>query len=77
MGQVVAHRTFIDANGELQHRREFRLREELREIVARRLEQRARELCGGERWESLQQEVLDRQIDPWGAADEMLKSVDA
>ena len=38
----------------------FRLREELREIVARRLEQRARELTTGERWDELQAQVLDR-----------------
>jgi LAO/AO transport system kinase len=74
---VLAHRTFISKNGVLTRRREFRMREELRDIVARRLEQRAKELCGGDRWESLQNDVLDRQIDPWGAADEMLKSVDA
>ena len=32
----------------------FRLREELREIVARRLERRAQQLCTGERWDELQ-----------------------
>ena len=51
--------------------------EELREIVARRLEQRAREICTGERWEQLHQAVVDRSIDPWSAADEMLRSVGA
>jgi GTPase len=74
---VLAHRQFISTNGVLARRREYRLREELRDIVARRLEQRAKEICGGDKWESLQNDVLDRQLDPWGAADEMLKSVDA
>ncbi len=74
---VVAHRAFIEANGELIRRREFRLREELREIVARRLEQRARELATGDRWNELQEAVFHRTIDPWAAADEMLKSVGA
>ncbi len=73
---VLAHRDFITANGVLAARREFRLREELRDIVARRLEQRARELCGGERWDALQDDVLHRRLDPWGAADEMLRAVD-
>lgn len=74
---VVAHRAFIEGNGELVRRREFRLREELREIVARRLEQRARDLTTGERWTQLQADVLHRTIDPWAAADEMLRTVGA
>ncbi len=72
---VLDHRGFIEANGELARRREFRLREELREIVARRLEQRARELTTGERWEGLQNQVIDRALDPWSAADEMLDGI--
>ncbi len=74
---VLAHRDAITANGVLATRREFRLREEMRDIVARRLEQRAKEICGGDRWDELQDEVLHRQRDPWSAADEMLKSVNA
>lgn len=74
---VLEHRASIEASGELQKRRDFRLREELREIVARRLEQRAREICTGDQWETLQDGVLGRSIDPWSAADEMLKGVGA
>jgi LAO/AO transport system kinase len=74
---VVAHRAFAEETGELLRRRTFRLREELREIVAQRLGQRAREICTGDRWESLTDSVVDRQIDPWAAADEMLAPVDA
>ena len=74
---IVEHRSIIESSGELQKRRDFRLREELREIVARRLELRAREICTGDQWESLQDGVLDRSIDPWSAADEMLKGVGA
>jgi len=74
---VLEHRSRIEASGELTRRRAFRLREELREIVARRLEQKAREITTGDRWESLQDQVLERALDPWGAADEMLKGVDA
>jgi len=72
---VLEHRTTITNNGVLAERREFRMKEELRAIVARRLEQRAREICGGERWDELQGEVLHRRIDPWAAADEMLNGV--
>ena len=74
---IAQHRGVIEASGELVQRRQFRLREELREIVARRLEQRAREICTGDRWDTLQQGVLDRTIDPWSAADEMLRGVEA
>ena len=74
---IVEHRSIIETSGELQKRRDFRLREELREIVARRLELRAREICTGDQWETLQDGVLDRSIDPWSAADEMLKGVGA
>ena len=74
---VVEHRSIIETSGELQKRRDFRLREELREIVARRLELRAREICTGDQWETLQNGVLDRSLDPWSAADEMLKGVGA
>ena len=74
---IVEHREAIEASGELKKRRDFRLREELREIVARRLEQRAREITTGDRWEELQAGVLNHTIDPWSAADEMLKGVGA
>jgi LAO/AO transport system kinase len=74
---VLAHREYAEKSGQLASRREFRLREELREIVARRLEQRAREICTGERWDTLTVDVLNHTVDPWSAADEMLAPVQA
>jgi LAO/AO transport system kinase len=74
---ILAHRQFITDSGELARRRAFRLREELREIVARRLEQKARELATGEVWDDLQLQVLERRLDPWGAADRMLDGIGA
>ena len=74
---VLQHRAYITESGELQRRRAFRLREERREIVARRLEQKARELATGDRWDALQQQVLERTLDPWGAADAMLDGIGA
>ena len=53
----------------------FRAREELREIVANRLHQRAREICTGERWEALTEAVAAHESDPWTAADTMLDGV--
>ena len=71
---VLAHRAHMIDSGVLEQRRRFRLGEELREIVARRLEARARELCTGARWDELTSAVLARDLDPWSAADEMLRS---
>ena len=74
---VAQHREQSTATGLLQRRRSFRLREELREIVERRLEHRAREICSGSEWDALQTRVLDNQLDPWTAADDMLKGIKA
>ena len=74
---VLAHRTYAEQSGDLSERREFRLGEELREIVAQRLGRRARQVCSGTRWDELTAEVVERVTDPWTAADEMLAAVDA
>ena len=75
--RINEHRDFITTSGELERHRRFRLREELREIVARRLEQKAREICTGDEWDRLTDDVITRATDPWSAADAMLCGVDA
>jgi LAO/AO transport system kinase len=74
---VLAHRAFAEASGQLAERRRFRSSEELREIVANRLRERARQLCTGDRWDEVTAEVVDHRLDPWSAADEMLAPVEA
>jgi LAO/AO transport system kinase len=74
---VSQHREYSTTTGLLERRRSFRLREELREIVERRLEHRAREICSGTEWDVLQTKVLENQLDPWTAADDMLKGIKA
>lgn len=74
---VLEHRAFSESTGLLLERRTFRLREELREIIAQRLGRKARRICTGDRWEELTEEVVQRSIDPWSAADEMLQAIDA
>jgi len=69
---ILAHREFATTSGELRRRREFRAREELREIVAHRLGERARAICTGDRWDALVAAVGAQTQDPWSAADEML-----
>jgi LAO/AO transport system kinase len=75
--EVLRHRAHAEATGLLAKRREQRLREELREIMMRRLDARARELCGGEEYDRLTNEVVARRLDPWSAADKILASVGA
>ena len=74
---VLAHRASAETSGELTRRRTYRMREELREIISHRLGRRAREICTGDRWDQLTNEVVERTTDPWAAADEMLAAVDA
>lgn len=69
---VLEHREFSESTGLLKQRRTFRLREELREIIAQRLGRKARQICTGDRWDELTDEVAERITDPWTAADEML-----
>jgi len=75
-GAVLDHRAHLEATGELARRRERRLVEELRSIVARRLEERARQLLGEEGLEQLQGDVVGRTLDPWAAADQVLAAAD-
>jgi LAO/AO transport system kinase len=73
---ITRHRAYLEANGLLRERRWRRAAGELREIVARRLEQRADELCAGAEFERLQAAVLERALDPWEAAERLLAGLD-
>jgi LAO/AO transport system kinase len=72
---VQDHRRHSEKTGVLEDRRQRRLRDELRSIIITRLDARARELCGGDRYEELEASVIDRRLDPWSAADELLEAV--
>ena len=69
------HRTFQEADGRLDARREERLRNELRAIVVTRLEEQAGLACSGERFEALLDSVARRELDPHTAAAELLREV--
>jgi LAO/AO transport system kinase len=73
---VKRHKTHLEATGGLAERRERRLVEELRSIVARRLEERAHELLGDEGLERLQGDVVGRTLDPWAAADQVVAALE-
>jgi LAO/AO transport system kinase len=70
---VREHRAHIEANGELARRREERLGEELRTIVARLLEARAYTAMGDEKVEELRTAVLRREVDPYEAAERIIE----
>jgi len=72
---VLAHRAHAETSGVLDQRRAYRAGEELREIVANRLRERARQICTGERWDGLTEDVVAHRNDPWSAADAMLDGV--
>ncbi len=72
---IVAHRALLESNGELATRRAKRIDEEMREIVVRRLEQRADELCRGPEFAGLHDDVLQRRLDPYAAADKILEEL--
>jgi LAO/AO transport system kinase len=71
-GAVAAHRAHLEETGALDRRREARIVDELRTIVGERLMERARAAARGEPFEDLRRRVLDREIDPYAAADEIL-----
>ncbi|HUP86270.1 MAG TPA: methylmalonyl Co-A mutase-associated GTPase MeaB [Acidimicrobiales bacterium] len=66
------HRAWLESSGELARRRAERIDRELREIVVRRLEQKADSLDFSE----LHDEVLARRIDPYAAADKILEEME-
>ena len=70
------HRAHLETSGQLGARRERRLIEELREIIARRLEQRAADLLGGEGLARLIADVQARRLDPYAAADAIMSGLD-
>jgi LAO/AO transport system kinase len=77
LSEVAAHRDHATASGQLAHRRRIRRREELREIIERRLEQRARELSQGAHWDDVESRVVNGSLDPWSAADDLLGGIGA
>ena len=71
---VLDHRAHLEADGRLERRRDARLRDELRAIVHERLRAGADERCSGERFDRLVEKVAARELDPYAAADELLRT---
>jgi LAO/AO transport system kinase len=69
---VVAHREHLESSGEGAARRDARLREELRALVAARTAERAAAMCDGPAFDAIVADVASRKRDPYSAADELM-----
>src|SRR5437763_15190263 len=69
------HCDHITESGELDDRRRKRLATELRDIVVGLLERRAAKLFGGPDYDHVLEGVVDRSIDPYTAAEEIVESL--
>ncbi|MDT7728221.1 MAG: GTPase [Actinomycetota bacterium] len=66
------HRAWLDENGELTRRRVKRAVSEVEAIALHRLRAELGHLRGGEELTALAQQVVDRELDPYSAADTLV-----
>jgi LAO/AO transport system kinase len=69
---IKTHRAFLTGTGDLDARRRERAADELREIVARRLEEEAARAFAGPEFDRVLADVVDRTLDPYAAAEKLL-----
>jgi LAO/AO transport system kinase len=72
---VKDHRAFLERTGLVHERRAARVRDEVRSIVAERLLVRAGDLCRGDGFDQLVDDVAQRRRDPYAAAADVLGEV--
>ncbi len=72
---VNRHRQFLSSDGALADRRRRRLADELREIVVRRIEQRAENVTGGSDFDDVLASVVARELDPYDAAERIIETL--
>jgi len=65
------HRNFLTEHGLLEKKRAQRVEEELRHVVAQRLEQQAYDRCRGPDFDRLLNDVVERRLDPYEAAEKL------
>jgi len=69
---ILAHRSFLEADGSLDRRRRARLADEVRALVLARLAAQTDAVCSGPEFDALVARVADREIDPAAAATSIL-----
>ena len=72
---IGGHRAYLERSGDLAGRRERRLVAELREVLIRRLELDIDELAAGDTYQQVCRRVVQRDLDPYAAAEELLTSL--
>jgi LAO/AO transport system kinase len=70
--RVNDHRNHLVASGDLERRRKERILGEFQRVLLWRLEQRVRTVESGDTFRSVRDRLLDRQLDPYQAVDELL-----
>jgi LAO/AO transport system kinase len=70
--RIREHRWYLESSGELHRRRERRLLDELRRVMVSKIEHSIKTSESGERYESTKRALLQREIDPYDAADDLL-----
>lgn len=73
---VRAHRDWLQDNGRLEAKRAARIDEEIEAILVARLRQKVRGGGAAAERERLHDDVAARRLDPWSAADELLRSIE-
>jgi LAO/AO transport system kinase len=69
---IAQHRAHLEGSGESTDRRDARLREELRALVAARIAERVEAVCSGPAFDAMVEAVATRARDPYSAVDELL-----
>ncbi len=70
--ELTRHAAHLEASGEAAARRARRLGAELERVVAARLAERVAGLSSTARYGEVRDQVIDRRLDPWSAADQIL-----
>ncbi|GGL35929.1 methylmalonyl Co-A mutase-associated GTPase MeaB [Planomonospora parontospora] len=74
-GALDAHLAHLEESGELERRRRARARDEIEAVALAALRSRFAHLHGDRRLDALAARVLDAELDPYTAADELLASL--
>ncbi len=75
--RVNEHREYLESSGELERRRHDRILGEFNRVLIWKLDQRVRTLESGDSYRSVRDQLLARDIDPYTAADELLRAISA
>jgi len=69
------HEEAAEADGTLARRRRERLERELRQVLAARIDDEVRRLTGGQEFAAATLEVVEHRLDPYAAADRLIREV--